>query len=439
MLELTRREVLLRHAARESISRAAARSLPLVVGRAQGVEVWSVEGKRYLDFFGGSGALALGHNHPKIVAAMRGKLDSLAEVHDFPAEVRDSFVSELLEFLPETMRGKMKVHLCAPSGADAVETAIRLCKQATGRSGVIAFHGAWHGATAGALATSAPREAKHRVFALMPDVTFAPYSYCLRCPLKLEPSSCNTACAAMLETVFEDSHSGVPDPAAVLIEPIQGEGGSIVPVPDFVRRVADAARAAEVPLIADEVQTGLGRTGRWWAFEHFAIQPDVIVVANALGGIGLPVAVTLYRSDLDVGDTGAPSTPFRGNQLALVAGLTALGVLREEPILDNVGKRGEELRSGLYRIAGRSVAEVRGMGLMIGVEFADPESNAPLPEIARRVRDECFSRGLLTALGGRRDATLRLLPPLVVTRDQVEEALSILDDALRAVNLNGAG
>ena len=123
----------------------------------------------------------------------------------------------------------------------------------------------------------------------------------------------------------------------------------------------------------------------------------------------------------------------------MVAGLAALGVLREEPILDNVGKRGEELRSGLYRIAGRSVAEVRGMGLMIGVEFADPESNAPLPEIARRVRDECFSRGLLTAMGGRRDATLRLLPPLVVTRDQVEEALSILDDALRAVNLNGAG
>src|SRR5688500_17811114 len=148
MLELTRREVLLRHAARESISRAAARSLPLVVGKAQGAEVWSVDRKRYLDFFGGSGALALGHNHPKIVAALRGKRDSLADVHDFPAEVRDCFLSELLEFLPEAMRGKMKVHLCAPSGSDAVETAIRLCKQATGRSGVIAFHGAWHGATA---------------------------------------------------------------------------------------------------------------------------------------------------------------------------------------------------------------------------------------------------------------------------------------------------
>jgi diaminobutyrate-2-oxoglutarate transaminase len=433
MLELTRREVLLRHAARESISRAAARSLPLVVKRAQGVEVWSVEGKRYLDFSCGGGALALGHNHPRVVAALRGNLDDLAEVHDFPAEIRDAFVSELLDFLPPSMKNRMKVHLCAPSGSDAVETAIRLCKQATGRSGVIAFHGAWHGATAGALATSAPRAAKHRVFALMPDVTFAPYSYCLRCPLKLEPSSCGIACAAMLETIFEDSHSGIPDPAAVLIEFMQGEGGSIAALPEFAKRVTAAAQRAEVPLIADEVQTGLGRTGRWWAFEHFAIEPDVIVVANALGGIGLPVAVTLYRNDLDVGGVTAPPTPFRGNQLALVAGRAALAVLREQPILENVVARGDQLKNGLYGIAGRTVAEVRGAGLMLGIEFADPETNAPLPEVARRVRDECFARGLFCALGGRKDATLRLLPPLTVTAEEVDEALSILGGAIHSV------
>jgi diaminobutyrate-2-oxoglutarate transaminase len=429
---LTNAELLQRQAARESNARTYPRGLPIAVGRAQGVEVFDVEGRRYLDFFAGAGVLALGHNHPEVVAAVEQQLKTFIHGLDLPTPVRDAFTTELLETLPSELAGKVRIHWCAPTGSDAVEAAIKLCKRATGRHGVVAFMGSYHGMTAGALSVTSLVEVKERVPSLMPDVSFAPFAYCGRCPLKLTRPACETACAALLETMLTDTHSGVTPPAAAIFEPVQGEGGTIIPPREFVTRIRAATSAAKVPLIADEIQAGFGRTGRFWSFEHFGIAPDVIVTSKALGGIGFPIAAMIYRSELDAWEPGTHIGTFRGHQTAMAAGLAALRIIKRDRIIDNVRARGEELVQGLSAIDAPCIGEVRGLGLMVGVEIVDPETRAPSFEIARAVRTAAFSRGLLCELGGRHDSTLRLLPPLIVTQENVSEALSILNDAFRS-------
>lgn len=432
MSELSDQALLTRQASRESNARTYPRGLPFAPARALGAELWSVDGRRYLDFFAGAGVVALGHNHPVVVDAVRRQLDSLVHALDFPTPARDELVSEVLELMPEGLRGKVRIHICAPTGSDAVEAAIKLCKRATGRPGVVAFQGAYHGTTAGALSLTALRAVKEKVRSLMPEVAFSPYAYCSRCPLKLDHDHCSSACAAAFETLLDDTHSGVPTPAAAILEFVQGEGGTIVPTPEFARRVERAARAAQVPLIADEVQAGFGRTGRWWGFEHFNVTPDVIVASKGLSGIGLPLALIAYRSELDVWEPGTHIGTFRGHQLSFAAAVAAIRVIKHEQLLRNASERGAELLAGLRGLRCEAIREVRGLGLMLGVEFAHPKTGEILPEFARQVKQACFERGLLCELGGRHDAVLRLLPPLVISAVDAAEALEIIREAVTA-------
>jgi diaminobutyrate-2-oxoglutarate transaminase len=430
-------ELLRRQAERESAARTYPRRLPLAIGRARGAEVWDVDGRRWLDFFAGAGTMALGHGHPRVVEVVKAQLDQLVHGLDLPTPARDDFVTELLGTLPPALRGRMKVHVCAPTGSDAVEAAIKLCKRATGRSAVIAFSGGYHGTSAGALAVSSNGALKARLPSLMPDAHFSPYAFCRRCPLALERPACRTACAAAFESLLADDRSGVPRPAAAILEPVQGEGGSVVPDPSFVQRVRAATARAGVPLVADEIQAGLGRTGRWWSFEHFDVAPDVILSSKALGGIGLPIAAMLYRAELDVWEPGTHIGTFRGHQLALAAGAAAIRVMREEGVLENARARGAELLDGLAGLRSPLLGEARGLGLMLGVDVVD-EDGAPDGAAADALRAACFERGLLVELGGREDATLRLLPPLVITAGQAREALAIVADAIAFVE-RGAG
>lgn len=431
-------ELLARQAARESMARTYPRGMPIAIGRALGAEVFSVDGRRYLDFFAGAGVLALGHNHPRVVEAVEIQLRQLVHALDFPTPARDEITTELLETLPVGLAGKMKVHWCAPTGSDAVEAALKLCKRATGRGGIIAFMGSYHGMTTGALSVTSLVEVREQIPSLMPGVAFAPFAYCARCPLGLRKTSCGTACASLFETMLTDTHSGVAKPAAVIMELVQGEGGGVVPPRDFVRRTRIASQRAHVPWIADEIQMGFGRTGKFWAFEHFDVLPDVIVTSKALGGIGLPLAAIIYRKELDVWEPGTHIGTFRGHQLAMAAGAAALRVFREEGILETVAQRSEEISAGLATIRSRYLFETRVKGLSIALEFAEPETGVVAPRFARRVRQEAFSRGLLCELGGRGDSTLRLLPPLVVTSAQVQEAVAVvhaaIDAATRASN-----
>lgn len=425
------RQYLARQQESESSARSYPRRLPIAIKRAAGALVEDVDGNVFLDFLSGAGAVSLGHSHPEIVAAVQDQLSTFVHGLDLPTPAKDRFTQLQLEMLPEPIRDRFAVHFCGPTGANAVEAAIKLCKIATGRGEIVAFQGGFHGSTAGAMAVTGDLHPKTRIPNGMPGVHFYPFSYCARCPLDLTPDSCNTNCVAYLERALADPKAGVAKPAAVLVEAVQGEGGGIPATRDFLQRIRQITRRESIPLILDEVQTGCGRTGTWFAFEQYDIEPDVIVVSKALSGIGIPCAVLLYDKSLDVWDPGAHIGTFRGNQLAFAAGATAVDIIRRDGILDNVRQRGEQLAARLSLIQDRSAwtFETRGLGLMQCIELRDPHTGADGTALALEIQHAALGAGLIVEVGGRNDCVLRLLPPLTITEHQIDRAGDLLEEA----------
>lgn len=413
----------------ESRARSYPRGLPIAIKKGEGSWLQDVEGRWYIDFLSGAGVLALGHCPPRVVKAVERQLELLTHGLDLPTPVKQDFSDGVLSKLPPGMRDRFKIHFCGPTGADAVEAAVKLCKTATGRSNVVAFQGSYHGCTAGAMALTSLIAPKLRVGNPMPGVHFMPFSYCGRCPLKLNPDTCDTNCIALLESTLTDTHGGFEPPAAVIIEMVQGEGGSIPARPEFVARLREVTRSVGVPLIVDEIQTGWGRTGDWFAFERYGIEPDVILLSKAIGA-GFPVSVILYDKAFDVWEPGAHIGTFRGNQLAFAAGLENLAVFEDEDILGNVRQRSAEAMEFLANLANELdlIKEVRGVGLMIGVELRDTDEGR---EAARQVQKFSLKKGLIIERGGRDDLVLRLLPPLNIAGDVLLDGLGRFASALR--------
>lgn len=438
--------ILRRQSRREPAARTYARSLPIVPVRARGLTIEGADGRRYLDCLSGAGTLALGHNHPVVLEAIRKVLDSGAPLRalDLATPVRDAFVTELFATLPPTFAARARVRFCGPAGTDAVEAALKLVRTATGRSGLLAFTGAYHGMTESALAASSG--------AGDVGVTRLPYPQEYRCPFGTGGEAGAELAARWTESLLDDARSGAPHPAGMIVEPVQGEGG-VIPAPDaWMRRLRKITEARSIPLIADEVQTGVGRTGAFWAVEHSGVVPDVMVLSKAIGG-SLALAVMVYRDDLDAWEPGAHAGTFRGNQLAMAAGAATLGHVRRHRLADRAAELGDRMLRQLRTLAAAhsQIGEVRGRGLMIGVELVDPENAdrvsassvrglggaAPLPaapRLASAVQRECLARGLIVGLGGRHSSVVRLLPPLTLTDDQAHAVLDRLADALsRAV------
>lgn len=362
--------ILRRQSARESAARTYARALPIVPVRARGLTIEGADGRRYLDCLSGAGTLALGHNHPVVLEAIRKVLDSGAPLHvlDLATPVKDAFITELFQTLPPGLAGHARVQFCGPAGTDAVEAAFKLVRAATGRTGMLAFSGAYHGMTAGAL------EASGGAY----DVRVArlPYPQDYRCPFGVGGERGAELAARWTESVLDDPKSGVPRPAGMILEPVQGEGG-VIPAPDgWMRRMRQITADRSIPLIADEVQTGVGRTGSFWAVEHSGVTPDVMVLSKAIGG-SLPLAVVVYRDDLDAWQPGAHAGTFRGNQLAMAAGTATLAYVRENRLAERAAELGSRMLSQLQGLAGEfaCIGDVRGRGLMIGVEVVEPESD----------------------------------------------------------------
>ncbi|GIE99540.1 diaminobutyrate--2-oxoglutarate transaminase family protein [Paractinoplanes rishiriensis] len=418
--------------ATESNARTYPRRLPVAVAAAYGPYLEDVDGNVFIDFLTGAGALPIGHSHPYVVEAVERQLRTHVHGLDLPTEIRWQFVERHRELLPERMRNRMKIHFCGPTGANAVEAAMKLCKAHTGRSTIVSFQGGFHGSTHGAMAVSGLVAPKEAVPGQLGGVHFFPYPYCLRCPLGLNPRSCETNCATLLRTSLHNDYGGVPRPAAIILELVQGEGGAVPATTSFVRTVAETAKELDIPLVVDEVQTGYGRTGTWWAFEQYDIEPDVILMSKAAGGIGLPVAAMMYDRRLDTWASGTHIGTFRGHQLAFAASVATLEVMRREDVLANVARQSRSALAELERIAVRhpSVLEVRGLGLMLGLEIGDPATGAPDGDRAARIQAEALRRGLIVEVGGHRSAVVRLLPPLNVTHTVVSAALRVLDEAI---------
>ncbi|MCX4696642.1 diaminobutyrate--2-oxoglutarate transaminase family protein [Streptomyces sp. NBC_01408] len=419
--------ILRRQAQRESAARTYARSLPVVPVRARGLTIEGADGRRYLDCLSGAGTLALGHNHPVVLEAIRGVLDSGAPLHvlDLATPVKDAFTTELFTNLPPALAADARIQFCGPAGTDAVEAALKLVRTATGRSGLLAFTGAYHGMTAGALDASGG--------ATDVRVTRLPYPQDHHCPFGVGGTEGARLAAHWTENLLDDPKSGVTLPAGMIVEPVQGEGG-VIPAPDgWLRRMREITAERGIPLIADEVQTGVGRTGAFWGVDHAGVVPDVMVLSKAIGG-SLPLAVIVYRSGLDVWAPGAHAGTFRGNQLAMAAGTATLAFVRENRLAERAAVLGERMLAALRGLASAHpcIGDVRGRGLMIGVELVDPDTGSAAPDLAAAVRQECLDRGLIVELGGRHAAVVRLLPPLTLTDEQAAAVLDRLADSIPA-------
>jgi diaminobutyrate-2-oxoglutarate transaminase len=409
------------------------RGMPMAMRRGKGATVEDVDGSVYIDFFGGAGVMGVGHSNPEVIEAVQEQLGQLTHALDFPTPARRALVQTLHELLPDELN---RVSFGGPTGSDAVESAIKLAKYNTGRYPVIAFEGAYHGMTAGALSLCSGASFKEDFLPLIPEVHFVPYAYCYRCAFGREPESCTLECAKYLDHVLDDPHSGVGKPAAVIIEPIQGEGGSVVPPEEFVAEIRAICDRHEVLMIADEIQAGLCRTGKMFSFQHSGIVPDIITMSKALGGVGLPIAGIAYKEALDTWPPGKHIGTFRGNVTAYAAGAAALNFMVKNDLTGHATRVGEVMLSLLKELEQDSeiVGEARGRGLMIGLELVnDRETKEPAPELARQVRTACHQRGLLIEVGGHYSNVARFLPPLILTEELARKGVEIVADAVREV------
>ena len=434
--------ILRRQVVRESAARTYARSLPIVPVRARGMLVEGADGRRYLDCLAGAGTLALGHNHPVVLEAIRAVLDSGAPLHalDFATPVRDAFTTALFDTLPRELAEHGRVRFCGPADTDAVDAAVKLVRTATGRGGLLVFTGAHHGmatvapaATGGVADRSAAGDAGARV-------TRLPFPYDYRCPFGADGARGARLAARRTGTLLDDAEGGLRLPAGMIVEPVQGEGG-VLPAPDeWLRAMRRLTADRGIPLIADEVETGVGRTGTFWAVDRTGVVPDVMVLSKAVGG-SLPLAVIVHREELDVWRPGAHADTFRGNQLAMAAGAATLAHVTDNRLAERAGVLGDRMLARLRALSADhpGMGDVRGRGLMIGVEMVDAEADRDAcgarpaaPALAVAVRAEALRRGLIVELGGRHDAVVRLLPPLTMTDEQTEAVLERLADAIAA-------
>jgi 4-aminobutyrate aminotransferase len=347
---------------------------------------------------------------------------------DFYYEELAALAEKLNEIAPGDAARKVSF---GNSGAEAMEGAIKLARYSTGREKIIAFFGSFHGRTMGALSLTARKAVQREGFGpLVPGVVHAPYPYCYRCPFGKEPEGCAVECVQHIENTLLKTISPASETAAIVVEPIQGEGGYIVPPKKFFDELTRVARENGILLVFDEVQSGMGRTGKMWAAQHFDAVPDIFTVAKGIAS-GLPLGATVARADLMTWPPGAHASTFGGNPVACAAALVTIRLL-EEGLIENAARTGAYLRDRMRDWPARfpSVGDVRGLGLMIGIEMVrDQRTKEKAPELRDRIVDRAFERGLLILGAG--DNTLRLCPPLIVTRDQCDFALDTLEACLR--------
>ena len=428
----------------ESNARSYPRKFPFALAKAKGSWVEDVEGKTYLDFLCGAGTLALGHNDDEVNQAMVEMITSDKPLHtlDLTTPVKDEFVETLLGALPFGMGKDCKIQFCSPSGTDATDAAIKLCKTATGRSAVISFAGGYHGMGQGPLACMGNLHAKTEVNGLMPDVHSFPYPYNYRDPFGLGGEAGVKAACNFFERTLKDPESGITKPACVILEAIQGEGG-VIPAPvEFLQTVRRVTKELGIPLIVDEIQCGMGRSGKLFAFEYADIVPDVILISKAIGG-SQPMAVVVYNKELDKWTPGAHAGTFRGNQLAMKAGTIVLKRVSKPEFLADVARKGDLIREKLRELQKKVsiIGDVRGKGLMVGTEFVDPKGTkdciGSLPacgDIAARVQKLCFENGLIVEKGGRNGSVMRCLCALNISDEDLSKAWKIFEAAVIAAD-----
>jgi len=412
------------------ISPSYTRSYPLVVRRGLGALVEDVDGNIFLDFNAGIAVVATGHCHPEVVAAVQKQAAELIHMSctDFYYPGMVELAQKLATISPGG--GPKKVYF-GNSGTEAVEAAIKLARYHTGREKIIAFYGAFHGRTMGSLSLTASKAVQRTGFgSLLSGVFHVPYANPYRCPYGHQPQNCCTDCARFIE---RELFKRVVDPqevAAIIVEPIQGEGGYVPGPPEFLRELQRICRQQGIMFITDEVQSGMGRTGKWWAGDHAGLEPDILCVAKGIAS-GLPLSATIASAKVMDWKPGAHASTFGGNPVSIAAALATVKLVQDQ-YMENARRMGEYI---FGRLSGwpdrfRIVGDVRGKGLLIGIEIVqDRKTKEPAPKLRDLIEELAFSKGLLILGAGAN--TIRLAPPLVIDEEQADFAIKTLEACIR--------
>ena len=415
------------------LSPSYVRFYPLVIESGKDCVLKDVDGNQYIDFNSGLVCLNVGHNHPKVVNAIKKQSDRFLHYSNTDFFYRE--VVDLAEKLSEITPGKFekKVYF-GNSGAEAIEAAVKLAKWHTRKHRFLAFTGAFHGRTLGALSFTASKPVQRRnFFPMLQGVTHVPYPYCYRCPFKLSYPNCNYWCVDFIDEHVLQKYVPPEEVAAILFEPIQGEGGYVVPPPGYFQRLKKIADKYGFLMIADEVQAGMGRSGQWFAIEHWKVEPDVVCSAKALAS-GLPLGATVSRARYMDWEGGSHASTFGGNPVACAASLAVIDVIKKEKLLENAAKQGSYIMKWLNDLKEecKIIGDVRGKGLMIGAEIVeDEETKKPATDETKEVMMRCWKRGIALITCGA--STIRIAPPLTITRELVDSGLEIIGDVIKKV------
>jgi 4-aminobutyrate aminotransferase len=392
-----------------------------------------VDGNTFLDFTSGVGVLNVGQRHPKLVKAVHDQTDKFLHYAgtDFYYEAQVRLAEKLAKLAPG--KGPRKVFF-TNSGAESVEAAIKLTRRHTRKPRFIAFIRAFHGRTMGALSLTASKPV-HRegFFPTMPGVTHIPYAYCYRCPYKLKYPSCDIWCAKILEEIYFQSSLPPDDVAAMFVEPIQGEGGYVVPPPEFLPLIKKILNKHKIIMVDDEIQAGFGRTGKMFAIEHFGVEPEVITIAKGMAS-GMPIGGIIFKAQYDFAVSGAHSNTYGGNLLACVASLATIDIIKKEKLADNAAEQGKYLNKRLKELQRKYkiIGDVRGIGLMQVTELVkNRKTKVPAVEKRNKIVDEAFKSGLVLLPCG--TSGIRYIPPLIVNSEQIDMAVEIMDQCFKKV------
>jgi 4-aminobutyrate aminotransferase len=413
------------------VSTSYTRAYPFVMARGSGAVVEDVDGNLFLDCAAGIAVASTGHSHPDVVSAIVDQAQKFLHMSgsDFYYQPQVRLAEAFDEIAP--IAGPTRSFF-SNSGTEAIEAAMKLARYATRRHGIIAFLGSFHGRTLGALSLTSSKAIQRKGFGPpLAGAYHAPYATCYRCPVGRQPESCAAECLDYLEDQILVNLVSPDEVAAVVVEAIQGEGGYIVPAPQFHQRLRELTARHGILLVIDEVQSGMGRTGKMFGIEHFGVEPDIVAVAKGVAS-GLPLGVTTARADVMKWPPGSHASTFGGNPVACAAATATIGLLRDS-LMKNAAEVGAFFIDGLRELQRKHpiIGDVRGKGLMIGLELVRDRVTKERATAERdRIIDACFARGLLV-LGAGRNA-IRLCPPLVLTKDQATTAVTIIDQALSA-------
>jgi 4-aminobutyrate aminotransferase/(S)-3-amino-2-methylpropionate transaminase len=420
----------------EAVPRGVFNTTTIFVAGGEGARLTDVDGNRFIDLAGGLGVLNVGRGNPRVIEAIKAQADLF--LHECQHVALSENYVELAETLNRITPGDhAKKTMFANSGAEAVENAVKISRYATGRDAVVSFTNAFHGRTLmGMTLTAKEMPYKHGFGPFAPETFRVPFAYCYRCPLGLEYPTCGVACADFAADVI-DSQIGADNVACMVIEPVQGEGGFVVAPDDYLPALKAICSARDILFVADEVQSGMGRTGKMFAVDHYGVVPDLVATAKSLGA-GMPIsAVTGNAEVMDAPHVGGLGGTYGGNPVAVAAALAVIAEFEETDLLERAEHQGRMIRERLDPLADalQIVGEVRGLGPMVGLELVmDERTKEPAKLAATAVVKRCHEKGVLIMKAGTYDNIVRLLAPLVITDDELTEGLDVLIEALEWAN-----